>query len=184
MATVNMANKRGKYKKHKDNPTSFVKMTWEVYQAKYLDERGHKACHVCGERFPFDDFPNNKSMPFGKLHNCRACHNERCRLQHRAMRANDPGFRKKAKGHYYKRTYGLTYEEYVSKLQGQDNKCAICAVRIEGKDAHLDHNHTTGALREFLCSNCNRGLGHLQENAAILQAAIYYLDKHNGNAAP
>ena len=47
---------------------------------------------------------------------------------------------------------------------------------------HLDHNHVTGKLREFLCNPCNRGLGYLQDDPMILMKAIEYLDKHNDYA--
>lgn len=44
----------------------------------------------------------------------------------------------------------------------------------------LDHNHQTGALREFLCSRCNAMIGMARESKAVLFAAVQYLEKHNG----
>ena len=57
------------------------------------------------------------------------------------------------------------YEEYMSK------PCGICNKPSE----HLDHNHKTGEIRGGLCSNCNRGLGHFQDNTKNLEGAIKWL---------
>jgi hypothetical protein len=42
----------------------------------------------------------------------------------------------------------------------------------------IDHNHKTNITRELLCSSCNKGIGHFDENIDILQQAINYLKKH------
>jgi hypothetical protein len=39
----------------------------------------------------------------------------------------------------------------------------------------VDHNHTTGDLRGFLCSHCNIGLGQFKDNPTLLWRAIQYL---------
>ena len=46
---------------------------------------------------------------------------------------------------------------------------------------NVDHDHTTGKVRELLCHNCNRALGLLQENVEIIQSALDYLNKHKEN---
>lgn len=42
----------------------------------------------------------------------------------------------------------------------------------------VDHNHKTGAIRKFLCTNCNRGLGHFHESINKMKTAIRYLEEH------
>jgi len=42
----------------------------------------------------------------------------------------------------------------------------------------VDHCHSTGKVRGLLCSNCNRGIGMLQERVDILQNAIDYLKEN------
>lgn len=40
-----------------------------------------------------------------------------------------------------------------------------------------DHDHVTKQFRGWLCHDCNRGLGNLQDNVDLLQNAIDYLNK-------
>jgi hypothetical protein len=39
----------------------------------------------------------------------------------------------------------------------------------------LDHDHTTGAFRGWLCRECNSGLGFLGDDVAGITAALLYL---------
>lgn len=77
-----------------------------------------------------------------------------------------------------KRLYGITQEQFLEMSNKQDNKCACC-----GSETKLvvDHNHTTGAIRELLCNNCNTALGLLNEDISIIQQLENYIRKHNGN---
>ena len=59
---------------------------------------------------------------------------------------------------------------------GVDDRCAICGLREDrSNQLHLDHNHTTGAFRGWLCGNCNRGLGCFRDSPDNLGAAREYL---------
>jgi hypothetical protein len=44
-----------------------------------------------------------------------------------------------------------------------------------GRQMHLDHDHTTGAFRGWLCNRCNLGLGHLGDTIAGVERALAYL---------
>jgi hypothetical protein len=61
----------------------------------------------------------------------------------------------------------------------QKGCCAICGVhqneRSDGKDLAVDHDHETGEVRGLLCTNCNTGIGQLQEDPEVLLKAIEYL---------
>jgi len=46
----------------------------------------------------------------------------------------------------------------------------------------LDHDHSTGEFRGYLCNNCNVGLGMLQDCPVVLDKAIAYLNAHNGHS--
>lgn len=83
-----------------------------------------------------------------------------------------------------RRYYGLTLSEYTDKHLRQRGVCAICGkpetTVLHGKIKPLsvDHDHTTGAIRDLLCHSCNHGLGHFFDNRDTLLAAVRYLDKH------
>lgn len=84
------------------------------------------------------------------------------------------------KEQYHLRQYRLTKEEYKQFLELQDNKCGICRkefVEFE-RPAFVDHDHKTLKVRGLLCSNCNAGIGLLEDNPKILEAAIKYLEKN------
>ena len=71
--------------------------------------------------------------------------------------------------------YNLTSQDYLEMVNKQKNLCAIC-----GKPEHrllktgdikplsVDHNHTTGVVRELLCKDCNALLGFANEDINIL----------------
>lgn len=84
------------------------------------------------------------------------------------------------------RSYGLTEETYKELYTSQGGCCAICRVPLlevnspgragpRKRNTHIDHCHTTGKTRGILCSGCNLGLGHFQDDPSKLQAAIAYL---------
>lgn len=74
--------------------------------------------------------------------------------------------------------YGITEQQYDIMRDAQNGVCAICG----GIDGHqslcIDHNHTTGKVRQLLCSTCNAGLGMFREDRFVLQKAIEYITKH------
>ncbi len=59
-------------------------------------------------------------------------------------------------------------------------RCPICQKRsIVGVTAKvvLDHRHSDGASRRFLCDSCNTGLGRFKNGSNYLRNAIAYLEK-------
>src|SRR5574343_1034762 len=91
---------------------------------------------------------------------------------------------------YLKRTYGITYLEYVSFLEDQDYCCKICSRELNTKfgmealssnTAVVDHCHTTGRVRGILCNECNRGLGYFKDNVNSLAKAISYLSEEESS---
>jgi hypothetical protein len=78
-----------------------------------------------------------------------------------------------------KNKYGITTDEYDAFYKSQDGKCAICGcIKPEPEKCFaVDHNHNTGNIRGLLCSNCNTGIGMLQDNSDLLRIAADYLEK-------
>ncbi len=79
---------------------------------------------------------------------------------------------------HLKTKYGITLEYYNSLCTKQKNSCAICKKPSVKVSLAVDHNHKTGAVRGLLCSNCNRGLGHFQDDKKLLLKAIKYQEKY------
>ena len=82
--------------------------------------------------------------------------------------------------------YGLTIEDYQAMRDTQQGACAICRRDEPGKGdrpgkhtkefwLHVDHNHDTGEIRGLLCGACNRGIGLLNDDPALLLRAATYL---------
>lgn len=74
-----------------------------------------------------------------------------------------------------RRDYGITLEIYFEMLQAQGRACLICRSSFdEINKPHVDHCHTTGAVRGILCRWCNQGLGMFRDEPdRMRQAAIY-----------
>lgn len=120
-------------------------------------------------------------------------------LQALSWNKNNPESRKKSQEKYrqtdkyrysyvsshLKRTYGITYENYLEIYKSQGEVCAICG-RTELRRSYenkreqllplfVDHCHTSGVVRGLLCSKCNTGLGMFEDNKQSLSKAISYL---------
>lgn len=148
---------------------------------------GKVECKRCGDWKVLEDYPKDKNSFLGIYSYCSECANKRARDNHKKIRAKDSEgwqeHRKKYRNRYYKNTYGITLENFEAIFQAQDCRCAICLceldIDLDSKKAHLDHNHTTGKIREILCVRCNKGIGYLQEDIDIMESAISYLKKHS-----
>jgi len=77
--------------------------------------------------------------------------------------------------------YGLTLEQYQKMETDQNGLCAICGKPpTKGrKRLSVDHNHTTGKVRQLLCGRCNTAIGMTDESVEILHKIIDYLKRHN-----
>jgi len=80
------------------------------------------------------------------------------------------------KDSHLRRNRGVTLEWYEKTLLDQKALCAICCDPLDySTNTHVDHDHTTGAVRGLLCNGCNIGLGYFQDSPARMAAAIEYL---------
>ena len=74
--------------------------------------------------------------------------------------------------------YGITSAQAATLYARQGNACAICLdpAPLGGRSgAHIDHDHSTGAIRGILCGSCNLGIGKFHDDPAKLDAAAAYL---------
>lgn len=82
--------------------------------------------------------------------------------------------------------YGITSADFDAMAAAQGGRCAICdevPTYGVGRRLHVDHCHTTGKIRQLLCSYCNVAIGSLRDRIDILQRAIDYLTRHRSGDA-
>lgn len=118
--------------------------------------------------------------PIGEFHApyrayCKACHNAKQRQTYKEGRPYLSKERSYEKN--IARRYGITLEEYEAMRAAQGGRCAICSTASEDR-LHVDHDHSTNAVRELLCGPCNAGLGGARDSIATLRAMIAYLERH------
>lgn len=148
------------------------------------------ACMTCDAPKLADDFARLES---GNLRGtCEECRNA-ARRQGRAEPERRAADRRRAKAwreanpdrvreHALKSHYGLTVAEFDAMLATQDGGCAICgAISGRGNGSglvlHVDHDHTTGAVRGLLCANCNKALGCFRDDPKLMIKAADYLNR-------
>lgn len=91
--------------------------------------------------------------------------------------------KKRARGNWLLKKYGLREADYADLYAAQGGQCFICGPNItspkrwQGSLA-VDHDHTTGKVRSLLCDRCNKMIGMVNEDPYILRAAAQYLFAH------
>jgi hypothetical protein len=133
---------------------------------------GHKWCPDCDTVLPLAHFVRTVASTSGYSAYCKPCHNARSR----ASREKAGGSRT----YHLTRRYGITAAEADHLLKKQDGLCAICRA---APARHVDHDHSTGAVRALLCFNCNGGLGQFKDDPGLLHLAAFYLEHHNQQQA-
>ena len=128
---------------------------------------------TCKKEKPTTDFYFRNKKTGRRHSSCKECDKVRVRRRHKEnpehTRNND-----------LKRRYGITLEEHTQMYEAQNGVCAICKGEGDGKWKKLcvDHDHTTGKVRQLLCRNCNMVLGQVNDNVNLLSDMILYLNKH------
>lgn len=117
-----------------------------------------------GERRRTDEFR-------AKQREYRKNNRERVNETSRRYVANNRG---RIRANAIRRQYGLTVEEYETRIAAG---CAICG--NHGPKMAMDHDHGTGKTRDALCSHCNMSLGLMRDNPELLRAAAAYLETHH-----
>lgn len=104
---------------------------------------------------------------------CKACH----AIVTRAWKAAHPTHNR---DHKLRNRYGMSTEQYDAMFAQQNGRCAICGLHQTDskKTLEVDHDHETNTVRGLLCQNCNKSLGLMRDNPAVLLKAILYLGAH------
>jgi hypothetical protein len=115
---------------------------------------------------------------------CNECYNELKRTRWRKSASNSS---EKRRDYHLRSKFGITQAEYDLMFFRQGGCCAICGEqRIDvdhrtGKawPLFVDHNHTTGEVRELLCHRCNLLVGYVEADREHVKQVLKYLKKHD-----
>lgn len=145
-----------------------------------------KPCAKCRQSKPFDAFYVVKGRPSSW---CRACTNASSKASYEK---NREARNKRIVLVRRARQLGLTYEEYIALPNDPGEQCAVCGSPPDGrrnctyrssmaqepkkKNLAVDHCHKTGVIRGFLCSHCNRALGLMDDDPALIRALADYVE--------
>lgn len=72
------------------------------------------------------------------------------------------------------RNYGVDKTMFDAMYFEQNGTCSLCPEEA----TEVDHNHTTGLVRELLCASCNMRLGQIENNPEWLTKAFDYVTQN------
>jgi hypothetical protein len=116
----------------------------------------------------------------------RAAHPEKARAIER-RRSSTPRRKAYEQARGLRRSFNLSRDEYEAMLVRQGGKCAICGRSDSGRAGarfYVDHDHTTGKIRELLCISCNAGIGLLGDSPQRILAAAEYIEGYAPRSTP
>lgn len=127
------------------------------------EEYSVKICNVCHILKPKEEFDRNQTNASGRPTTRPSCKDCRKVIDGEKM---------------------LTSERRKMNARRPSDQtvfiCPICEKRtIVDITSRIvaDHDHDTGAGREWICDSCNTGLGRFKDDIAILETAIKYLKR-------
>ena len=112
--------------------------------------RTEKYCPDCNTVKELHRFSKSKSHKDGRQGKCKSCYRV-YQMSHK---------------------YGISVQRYKALVSHHQGRCGICD---KEKPLVIDHNHETGKIRGLLCSECNTGIGLLQDSIEVIRAAEGYL---------
>jgi len=125
------------------------------------DRYENKICDRCYKYLPTEKFPNNRLKKDNIITKRPSCKDCRKLIDGKPISKED---RKK-------------WEKDNRLSEGMIFECPICLkISIVGiTKIVLDHNHSTGEIRGYLCESCNTGIGRFKDDVNILKNGIEWL---------
>ena len=121
-----------------------------------------KKCCVCKKRLKFNAFSKNKRSKDGYQGACKKCFYVYYVKWNPIINGKRYGIK----------TIDPSHDKLLFKFQ--NGKCAICGMTEGRKRHHRDHDHRTGWLRGYLCSNCNHFLPSQYTDKSLSKALSYF----------
>jgi len=130
------------------------------------DNYAYKVCDRCFKRLETETFPNNRIKKGGVVTRRPSCKDCRKKKDGVKISQDDRDSWDKRKPEAYSIFH-----------------CPICkkASIVGIKKIVLDHNHSNGEVRGYLCESCNTGIGRFDDHPEILEHAIEWLEKEDKN---
>jgi hypothetical protein len=142
-------------------------------------EEASKYCGGCKVTKSLKEFAKNAKRSDGLQVRCRACNKEYRQKHVEKTRAYNNSYHAR-RGWETRliREYGVEEGWYSTQMLAQSGLCAVCSCPTPYEGLVVDHNHTTGKVRQLLCHTCNKGLGVLESSSTWLIKALAYLETH------
>lgn len=163
-----------------------------------------KTCSRCKQIKPLTGFYKNRTTKDGYAYECKKCKDsrpntywktEKARAADRERYKRRTGtpegkaalleanrrYKQSERGklaawaRHITKNYSIDAEAYFEMLNKQGCGCAICGTKPAERRMHVDHSHSTKAVRGILCSKCNQAIGLLNENPQLFDKAKQYL---------
>lgn len=172
--------KRQYYQSHKNELNAKSKQYREIKKDKIKEERK-------------EYYKTNKDKIMQHTKQYWEAHREESKEQKKQYYQNHREERKVKDKQYYethqneikkyrlKHYYGITSIQFYTILKQQSYKCAICGKKINERSANVDHNHTTGAVRGLLCTQCNLNLGTYERMKNYEREIKEYVSRNRHN---
>jgi len=140
-------------------------------------------CYKCNEYKPVEEFYKRSKSKTWRNSICKQCQKDASKernVRERALLAGDnTASTEKIRSARHANSlanklkrYGLTQTEFELLQSMSNGNCYLC-----DKEGYvIDHCHTTGKVRGWLCFNCNIMLGHAGDSPELLRRAADYLD--------
>lgn len=150
-----------------------------------MDYENQQACGTCQQTKPLTCFPKNRAKKSGHGAKCKDCRKAYYRDWYSKNRASVIAATKR----YYadnteackaaRKRYAEKHPEKVRAYGRKANRkaqglpaptrpcpdhCEMCLRPPGDRALHLDHCHTTGAFRGWLCGSCNTAFGRLGDS--------------------
>ena len=139
-------------------------------------------CGACYQKWRKENVPGarEKYKAYQSDYHAEEANKKRAqeRLKYR-RKSQEPGYADKRRNWMLTQKYGLTLVQYAQMLADQNGGCAICTRKPGARPLHVDHCHTTGAVRGLLCHQCNWYLGTLEGGPKVFTNLLTYMEKHN-----
>ena len=131
---------------------------------------GKYKCSQCGETKEVDQFVSSSQSARGHTTICLGCHSN---IQGKRYEENKEEINARQRRNKYK----LTEEEYEDLTSSI--VCDVCGRSEEeiGSRFHIDHCHTTGRVRGYICHYDNTALGLLRDSVERIDLLKAYVER-------